>query len=288
MSPDAAAEGDARQGLIELRDVSMRFRYQSVLRGINLAIQPGQTVCIIGESGCGKTVMLKLIIGLLRPSSGKVVFDGVDVSRLDGKQLVKMRLRFGFLFQMAALFDSLTVFDNVAFGLREHRVCDEAQARNTVLQRLTDVGLPAEIETRKPAELSGGQRKRVGLARALAIGPEVMLYDEPTTGLDPIMSDVINELILQTQRTMKTTGVVVTHDMKTVTKVADRVVMLYPLARLEPDEPQILYDGPPEEIERSPDPRVGQFVRGEAGERLREMALLRTANSSGRRARQST
>ena len=214
-------------------------------------------------------------------------FDGVDVASLDGKQLVKMRLRFGFLFQMAALFDSLTVFDNVAFGLREHRVCDEAQARQIVLQRLHEVGLPTEIETRKPAELSGGQRKRVGLARALAIGPEVMLYDEPTTGLDPIMSDVINALILQTQRSMKTTGVVVTHDMKTVAKVADRVVMLYPLARLGPDEPQILYDGPPEEIESSPDPRVGQFVRGEAGERLREMALLRTASSSGRRVRQS-
>jgi phospholipid/cholesterol/gamma-HCH transport system ATP-binding protein len=288
MSGQAAASDDARQGLIELRGVSIRFRYESVLRNINLAIQPGQTVCIIGESGCGKTVMLKLIIGLLRPSSGNVFFDGADVAKLDGKQLVKMRLRFGFLFQMAALFDSLTVFDNVAFGLREHRICDEAQARNVVLQRLTDVGLPGEIETRKPAELSGGQRKRVGLARALAIGPEVMLYDEPTTGLDPIMSDVINELILQTQRAMKTTGVVVTHDMKTVTKVADRVVMLYPLARLDPEEPQILYDGPPEEFEGSADPRVGQFVRGEAGERLREMALLRTANSSGRRARQST
>ena len=162
---------------------------------------PDETVCIIGESGCGKTVMLKLIIGLLRPTKGKVFFDGADVASLDGKQLVKMRLRFGFLFQMAALFDSLTVFDNVAFGLREHRVCDEAQARQIVTQRLHEVGLPSEIETRKPAELSGGQRKRVGLARALAIGPEVMLYDEPTTGLDPIMSDVINELILQTQRT---------------------------------------------------------------------------------------
>ena len=287
MSQDAPASEDAQAGLIELRDVSIRFRYDSVLRNINLTIQRGQTVCIIGESGCGKTVMLKLIIGLLRPTSGTVLFDGVDVASLDGRQLVKMRLRFGFLFQMAALFDSLSVFDNVAFGLREHRICDEAQARQIVLQRLHEVGLPTEIETRKPAELSGGQRKRVGLARALAIGPEVMLYDEPTTGLDPIMSDVINALILQTQRSMKTTGVVVTHDMKTVTKVADRVVMLYPLARLGPDEPQILYDGPPNEIENSPDPRVGQFVRGEAGERLREMALHRSASSSGRRVQAS-
>jgi phospholipid/cholesterol/gamma-HCH transport system ATP-binding protein len=287
MSAQAPGTGDAPQGLIELRDVSIRFRYESVLRNINMTIHRGQTVGIIGESGCGKTVMLKLIIGLLRPTSGKVLFDGVDVAGLDERQLVKMRLRFGFLFQMAALFDSLSVFDNVAFGLREHRICDEAQVRHTVLQRLHEVGLPTEIETRKPAELSGGQRKRVGLARALAIGPEVMLYDEPTTGLDPIMSDVINALILQTQRSMKTTGVVVTHDMKTVAKVADRVVMLYPLARLGPDEPQILYDGPPKEIENSPDPRVGQFVRGEAGERLREMALHRTASSSGRRVQTS-
>jgi phospholipid/cholesterol/gamma-HCH transport system ATP-binding protein len=283
MSPRAAVAPPESRGLIELREVSIRFRYESVLRNINLAIQPNETVCIIGESGCGKTVMLKLIIGLLRPTKGNVFFDGADVASLDGKQLVKMRLRFGFLFQMAALFDSLTVFDNVAFGLREHRVCDEAHARQIVTQRLHEVGLPTEIETRKPAELSGGQRKRVGLARALAIGPEVMLYDEPTTGLDPIMSDVINELILQTQRTLKTTGVVVTHDMKTVAKVADRVIMLYPLARLEPDEPQILYDGPPAQIEHSADPRVGQFVRGEAGERLREMALLRTSPASARR-----
>jgi phospholipid/cholesterol/gamma-HCH transport system ATP-binding protein len=287
MSPARAADNEASRGLIELRDVNIRFRYESVLRNINLAIQPNETVCVIGESGCGKTVMLKLIIGLLRPTAGKVFFDGADVSSLDGKQLVKMRLRFGFLFQMAALFDSLTVFDNVAFGLREHRVCDEAHVRQTVIQRLHDVGLPPEIEARKPAELSGGQRKRVGLARALAIGPEVMLYDEPTTGLDPIMSDVINELILQTQKSLKTTGVVVTHDMKTVTKVADRVIMLYPLARLAPDEPQILYDGPPEQIEHSADPRVGQFVRGEAGERLREMALLRTSTSRGRRVREA-
>src|SRR5256885_16282747 len=144
--------------------------------------------------------------------------------------------------------------------------------RRMVAGRPEGVGLPQEIAWKKPAELSGGQRKGVGLARAVALDPEVMLYDEPTTGLDPIMSDVINELILQTQRTKKTTGVVVTHDMKTVAKVADRVVMLYPLSRLGPDEPQVLYDGPPEELEDHPDTRVRQFVRGEAGERLREMA----------------
>jgi phospholipid/cholesterol/gamma-HCH transport system ATP-binding protein len=287
MSQGAGALGAGRHDLIELKNVGMRFRYQAVLHDINLVIHPGETVGVIGESGCGKTVLLKLIIGLLRPSQGGAWFDGRNLADLGGKELVKMRLRFGFLFQMAALFDSLTVFDNVAFGLREHRICDEAQVRQIVAERLHEVGLPPEVESKKPAELSGGQRKRVGLARALAIGPEVMLYDEPTTGLDPIMSDVINELILQTQRTKKTTGVVVTHDMKTVLKVADRVVMLYPLERLEPGQAQILYDGPVAGIEHSDDPRVGQFIRGEAGERLREMALLRTGRSTGRRVRTS-
>jgi len=275
MSAGATVDGAARKDLIEIRDLSMRFRTQSVLRGINLTIHRGETVCIIGESGCGKTVMLKLIIGLLHPTEGGVWFDGMDVNRLGGKQLVKLRLRFGFLFQMAALFDSLTIYDNVAFGLREHHICGEVEIRTLVADRLQEVGLPPGLERKKPAELSGGQRKRVGLARALALNPEVMLYDEPTTGLDPIMSDVINELILQTQQNKKTTGVVVTHDMKTVTKVADRLVMLYPLARLAANEPQIIYDGPPEEAENAADPRVRQFVRGEAGERLRELAQLR-------------
>jgi phospholipid/cholesterol/gamma-HCH transport system ATP-binding protein len=281
MSQGAAQSGARGDNLIEVRRVSMRFRYQQVLRDIDLTIHRGETVCIIGESGCGKTVMLKLLIGLLHPTQGSVWFDNRDVASLGGRELVKMRLRFGFLFQMAALFDSLTVFDNVAFGLREHHFCDEAHVRQIVTERLHEVGLPPEVESKKPAELSGGQRKRVGLARALAIGPQVMLYDEPTTGLDPIMSDVINELILQTQQSMKTTGVVVTHDMKTVTKVADRVIMLYPLARLGPHDSQVLYDGPAADLEQSPDPRVGQFVRGEAGERLREMAQQRTAASAG-------
>jgi phospholipid/cholesterol/gamma-HCH transport system ATP-binding protein len=251
--------------------VSMRFRQQSVLRDISLTIDRGQTVCIIGESGCGKTVMLKLMIGLLRPSSGVVKFDGRDLSKLKEQEIVKVRLRFGFLFQNAALFDSLTIFDNVAFGPREHNLCDRASLDQVVADRLQEVGLPIGLELKKPAELSGGQRKRVGLARALALNPEVMLYDEPTTGLDPIMTDVINELILQTQRTKKATGVVVTHEMKTVAKVADRVVMLYPLSRLDPHEPQMIYDGPPEGLEDHADKRVRQFVRGEAGERLREL-----------------
>lgn len=267
--------GAAGQPVIELIDLSMRFRQQSVLREINLTIRRGETVAIIGESGCGKTVMLKLMIALLKPTRGVVKFDGRDMATLAEHELSQTRLRFGFLFQMAALFDSLTIYDNVAFGPREHKMFDPETLDRVVHERLQEVGLPAGLEQKKPAELSGGQRKRVGMARALALNPEVMLYDEPTTGLDPIMSDVINELILQTRQTKKTTGVVVTHDMKTVFKVADRAVMLYPLARLGPEEPQVLYDGPPDALEDHPDPRVRQFVRGEAGERLKEMAQSR-------------
>jgi phospholipid/cholesterol/gamma-HCH transport system ATP-binding protein len=261
--------------VIEMIGLSMRFRHQQVLRDIDLSVRRGETVAVIGESGCGKTVLLKLMIALLRPSRGTVRFDGRDLASLGEHELSQTRLKFGFLFQMAALFDSLTVFDNVAFGPREHNLFDPETLGRVVAERLQEVGLPAGLELKKPAELSGGQRKRVGLARALALDPEVMLYDEPTTGLDPIMSDVINELILQTQRAKKTTGVVVTHDMKTVSKVADRVVMLFPLSRLDPGAPQVIYDGPPEGLADHPDPRVRQFVRGEAGERLKELTNRR-------------
>ncbi len=257
--------------LIVFDHVGIEFPPQRVLSDIRLAIPRGQTVVIIGESGCGKTVMLKLIIALLRPTAGQVTFDGRRLADLDDRELTKQRLRFGFLFQGAALFDSLTVFDNIAFGLREMRRNTEAEIRDLVKQRLQEVGLPANIDVKKPAELSGGMKKRVGLARALALNPEVMLYDEPTTGLDPIMTDVINELILQTRQKHPVTSIVVTHEMKTVYKVADRVVMFYPLSRLKPGESQILFDGPPDQIREAADARVRQFVEGEAKERLQEM-----------------
>ncbi|MSQ95009.1 MAG: ABC transporter ATP-binding protein [Gemmataceae bacterium] len=261
--------------LIAFQKLGMEFQQQRVLDDINLDITRGQTVLVIGESGCGKTVLLKLMIALLRPTSGAVTFDGKVLADLDDRELTQQRLRFGFLFQSAALFDSMTVYDNVAFGLREQRRLSEAQVREVVRQRLQEVGLPAEAEAKKPAELSGGMKKRVGLARALALEPEVMLYDEPTTGLDPIMTDVINELIIQVRQRHPVTSIVVTHEMKSVYKVADRVVMLYPLARLKPGENQILYDGPPSELKQSKDPRVHQFIEGEARERLQELAGTR-------------
>jgi phospholipid/cholesterol/gamma-HCH transport system ATP-binding protein len=258
--------------LISFQKLGMEFQQQRVLADINLDILRGQTVVIVGESGCGKTVLLKLMIGLLRPTSGCVTFDGKVLADLGDSDMTRERLRFGFLFQSAALFDSLTVYDNVAFGLREQRSQTETQVRDIVRQRLQEVGLPPAAEAKKPAELSGGMKKRVGLARALALNPEVMLYDEPTTGLDPIMTDVINELILQVRQRHPVTSVVVTHEMKTVHKVADRVVMLHPLSRLKPGESQVLFDGSPGALKQSPDPRVHQFIEGEARERLQELA----------------
>jgi phospholipid/cholesterol/gamma-HCH transport system ATP-binding protein len=256
--------------LIRLVGVSMQFGGQRVLNELNLGIERNRTIAVIGESGCGKTVLLKLVIGLLRPTIGEVLFDGHNLLKLREAELIRERLRFGFLFQGAALFDSLTVHDNVAFGLRSHMRFSEQQIHERVRQRLQEVGLPAEVSAKMPSELSGGMKKRVGLARALALDPEVMLYDEPTTGLDPIMSDVIADLILQTGRSRPVTSIVVTHDMKIVQKVADRVVMLHPFARLEPGQAQVIFDGTTEQLNRSTDPRVSQFVLGRAKEHGKE------------------
>jgi phospholipid/cholesterol/gamma-HCH transport system ATP-binding protein len=209
-----------------------------------------------------------------------VLFDGNNLAKLNDRQLTEQRMRFGFLFQGAALFDSLTVAQNVGFPLKEHTQKTPEEIREVVADKLTEVGLTLDVLGKRPAELSGGMRKRVGLARALALNPEIMLYDEPTTGLDPIMSDVINELMVNTTKLHHVTSVVVTHDMQTVRKVADRVIMLLPLARVGADDPQIIFDGPPDALERSADKRVVQFVRGEAGERLREMQNNRLAASN--------
>lgn len=271
-SSATAPARDASEGtIVSLRGLCVQFGRQSVLRDINLEIPRGQTLAVIGESGCGKTVLLKTIIGLIRPTRGQVLFDQQELARLSESLQTRQRIRFGFVFQQAALFDSMTVEQNVAFPLHQHTQKPEQEVRQIVQARLADVGLPATVVSKKPAELSGGMRKRVGLARALALNPEIILYDEPTTGLDPIMSDVINELILRTRARSRVTSVVVTHDMHTARKVPDRVVMLYPLSRLQPQEPQVIFDGPPSKLDSCQDPRVSQFVRGEAGARLMEM-----------------
>lgn len=250
----------------------MQFGLQPILREISLSVETGKTLVLIGESGCGKSVTMKLMMNLLRPTSGAVFWSGHPVQELSERTIVSQRLRFGYLFQGAALFDSLTVAENVAFCLRQNTRLADAEVDIIVRERLRDVGLDVRaVGAKKPAELSGGMRKRVGLARALAIDPSVMLYDEPTTGLDPIMSDVINELIMRTRERRQVTSIVVTHDMHTVRKVADRVVMFYPLSRLEPHEPQILFDGTAEELFDCEDHRVSQFVRGEARDRLLEL-----------------
>ncbi len=276
---DPYAARRSEKPIVELRDVDVRFGRSQVLRGINLTIPQGQTLAIIGESGCGKTVLLKTMIGLVRPARGQVLFDGKDLCELSEAELTHERTRFGFVFQGAALFDSMTIGQNVAFPLREHTKRGDREIRENVLARLAEVGLPEAILNKKPAELSGGMRKRVGLARALALNPELVLYDEPTTGLDPIMSDVINELIVRTRSQHAVTSVVVTHDMRTAHKVADRVLMLYPLSRLNADEPQVVFDGPADKIDRAADARVTQFVHGEAGERLMEMRRMAEQHS---------
>ena len=266
--PDLDHLMPGRPPLLRLDHVHLSFGRHEVLRDLNLDLRKGETTVIIGESGCGKTVLLKLLIGLLRPTSGSVTFEGKVLLDLSEPERVRQRLRFGFVFQGAALFDSLTVFDNIAFPLREHTSHTAAEIESLVWQQMQEVGLPPALLSRRPAELSGGQRKRVGLARALILRPEVVLYDEPTTGLDPIMTDVINELILLTHERYQVTSVVVSHDMKTVAKVGQRVVMLYPVGRLRPNEAQIIFDGDSAELLVCSDPRVQQFVRGEAKSRI--------------------
>ena len=272
---------DSGQPLVETRHLDVRFGRHEVLRDIELVIPRGQTLAVIGESGCGKTVLLKTLASLIRPQRGEVFFDGHCLARLNDRQLTQQRIRFGFVFQNAALFDSMTIGQNVAFPLRQHTTYREAEVQELVLMRLAEVGLPDSVVRKKPAELSGGMRKRVGLARALIMNPDLILYDEPTTGLDPIMGDVINELMIRTRRNHPVTSVIVTHDMLSARKVADRVVMLHPAARLEAGESQLIFDGPPSVLDRCEDPRVRQFVRGEAGERLMEMRGAVAARAAG-------
>lgn len=241
--------------LIELKHLRKRFVHQLVLADVNLDIERGQSLVIIGASGSGKSVMLKHIVGLLRPDKGEVYFDGQRIDTMAERKLVAVRKRFGFLFQMGALFDSLTVEENIAFPLLEHTRKSKSEIREIVHHKLSLVGLP-EVGRKMPAELSGGQRKRIGLARAIALDPEVIMYDEPTTGLDPIRSDVINELIIKLQRELNVTSITVTHDMVSAFKIANRIVMLH--------EGKLIFDGTPDEVRSTDNQIVRRFVSGEA------------------------
>ncbi|WP_020475312.1 ABC transporter ATP-binding protein [Zavarzinella formosa] len=242
------------------RGVSHRIGSHPVLRNISLEVSAGQTVCIIGESGCGKTVSLKLLVGLMTPTAGEALLFGSPLASLGVNELRAVRRRIGFLFQGSALFDSLSVAENIAYPMRVAGKITGDDLPKEVIARLEEVGLNAAAMTKFPSELSGGMQKRVALARALSTNPELMCYDEPTTGLDPVMTEVINELIVQTRQRRPLTSIVVTHELRTIRRVADRVVMLSPLTRLGPDDPQVIFDGTPDALFDSSDPRVRRFL----------------------------
>jgi phospholipid/cholesterol/gamma-HCH transport system ATP-binding protein len=241
--------------MIELKDIYKSFEGKDVLRGVNLKVKKGESVVVIGGSGSGKSVLLKHIIGLLKPDSGIVMVDSTDISQLDEEGLHDIRKKFGMLFQSAALFDSMKVWENVGFGLKRLTQLTDAEIKDIAVQKLKMVGLVG-VEDIMPSELSGGMRKRVGLARAIAMTPEILLYDEPTTGLDPIMADAINDLIIKMKEELHVTSVTITHDMKSAYKIADTIAMLY--------NGVIIAEGSPDEIEHSSDPIVRQFVEGSA------------------------
>ncbi|HRK62692.1 MAG TPA: ABC transporter ATP-binding protein [Candidatus Omnitrophota bacterium] len=240
---------------IEIRDVYKSFGSKEVLKGVNLVINEGETLVVIGSSGGGKSVLLKLITGLIEPDRGEILFDGKRLSDMSMDEAEQHQMKFGMLFQSAALFDSLNVMENVGFVLQEHRGMKESELRPIVREKLRMVGLEG-IENQMPASLSGGMKKRVGLARAICYDPQVIVYDEPTTGLDPINSDVINDLIISMQEKLKVTSVAVTHDMVSAYKVADRIAMLY--------RGQIVGIGTPDEIQKTQNPVIRQFVTGSA------------------------
>jgi phospholipid/cholesterol/gamma-HCH transport system ATP-binding protein len=241
--------------MIETRNLQKSFGDQKVLDGVSFRIENGESVVIIGRSGGGKSVLLKHLIGLLKPDSGKVLIDGQNIEPMDERELLLVRRNFGMVFQGAALFDSMTVAENVAFGLRRHAHFTEGEIARRVAEALEVVDLPG-TEEKNPAELSGGMRKRVGLARAIIYEPKIVLYDEPTTGLDPIVSDSIDKLIIRVRDHLKVTSIVVTHDMRTARRVGNRVMMLH--------DRKIYANATPEEFFASQDPIVRQFVDGVA------------------------
>jgi len=256
-------------GVITLKRVTKKFGDNVVLDEVSLEIEKGRTTVVIGPSGCGKTVLIKHLIVLLRPSEGEVYYKRRRIDDLDESELNRVRTHFGFLFQGGALFDSLSVAENIIFPIKQHyRITDWSGVEELVKTKLALVGLEG-FQNYYPANLSGGQRKRVALARAIALNPEVVLYDEPTTGLDPIRADIINELILKLQRGLGLTSVVVTHDMTSVYKIADRIIMLH--------HGKIIADGNCDYIRSHPHPAVQQFINGQVSED--DLAVLRMSGS---------
>ncbi len=257
--------GANSEGIIVFKNLTKKFGKNIVLDSISLSIEKGKTTVVIGPSGCGKTVLIKHMILLLRPSSGEVYFKGQRIDNLEELELDKIRTHFGFLFQGGALFDSLTVTENIIFPVRQHyKVTNNTGVDELVKSKLAMVGMDG-FQNYFPAKLSGGQKKRVALARAIALNPDVILYDEPTTGLDPIRADVINELIIKLQKSLGLTSVVVTHDMTSAYKIADRIIMLH--------EGKIIADGDADYIRNHPHPVVQQFIKGEVS--VDDLAVLR-------------
>jgi len=239
--------------LIELHELSYRVGGKTVLRRLDLAVQKSETVAVMGMSGVGKSTLLKCIAGLLRPTAGQVVIDGEDISRMPETRLRDVRRRMGMVFQYAALFDSLSVYENVAFGLRRHTRMTEREIARAVAEKLAMVGM-SDTESMMPSELSGGMQKRIGLARALALDPQILLYDEPTTGLDPVTGAAIDELIIRMRDELGVTSVVVSHDIASITRVADRLAMLH--------QGKIIAAGTPDEMRNSENEVVRQFMQG--------------------------
>ena len=251
--------------MIEIIDLHKSFGKNHVLQGVNLKVDRGESMVVMGGSGSGKTILIKHIIRLLRPDSGKVIVDGRDMAELNEKELYKMRKRFGMLFQSAALFDSLSVWENVGFALLRERQMKESDVKKIAIEELKVVGLTG-VEDLMPSELSGGMKKRVGLARAIIHNPEILLYDEPTTGLDPILANTIGDLILELKKRLSVTSVTITHDIQAAYKIADRIAMLF--------KGRIIETGRPDEIKDTTNPVVRQFISGglaASGEDLEEV-----------------
>jgi len=240
--------------MIRIKGLWKSFGDNKVLKGVNLDIETGETIVVIGQSGCGKSVLMKTIVGLLIPDDGEIEIENVSLKNISRKKLLEIRKKIGMVFQSSALFDSFSVWENVGLGLIEHSKMSQDEIMRIAREKLKLVGL-SDVEDMYPAELSGGMKKRVGIARAIAMNPQFVLYDEPTTGLDPIIADRINNLIVELQKELNITTIAVTHDIISAYKIADRIAMLY--------DGEIIFDGTPKEVQNTDNPYVQQFIKGE-------------------------